>query len=128
MIPAGRMSNVGPGDIVGAITGESKLSGSVVGDIHILERVTFVSVPESHAEQILEALDGTRIRGRVIRPRLADGTKQSERQTRHKPPFRSQGGKRKAGYPKGKNKGKKDWKKGSKADSKPDPSTDAKGD
>ncbi len=71
VLPVGAMNRVRPGDIVGAIAGEAKLPGSVVGAIKILERVTFVGVPAKHAEAILTALDGATIRGRVIHPRLA---------------------------------------------------------
>ena len=72
VLPIGRMGRVRPGDIVGAIANEADLPGSVVGNINIVERVTFVSVPTQHVERILEALEGVRIRGRVIHPRRAD--------------------------------------------------------
>ncbi|MBL4844082.1 MAG: DEAD/DEAH box helicase, partial [Planctomycetes bacterium] len=72
VIPVGRAGRVRPGDIVGAIANEADLPGSVVGNINITERVTFVSVPEKHVERILEALEGVRLRGNVIHPRRAD--------------------------------------------------------
>jgi len=72
VLPIGRMGRVRPGDIVGAIANEADLPGGVVGNINIVERVTFVSVPSQHVERILEALEGVRIRGRVIHPRRAD--------------------------------------------------------
>jgi hypothetical protein len=62
---------VRPASIVGAITGEAGLPGTVVGRINILERVTFVAVPGEHVGTILSALKGKRIAGRVIYPRLA---------------------------------------------------------
>ena len=71
VIPCGKWNQVRPGDILGAITGETGLPGNVVGQIRILERVTFVAVPTEHAEKIIDALDGTQIGGRQVRPRLA---------------------------------------------------------
>jgi len=71
VIPIGKLNQVRPKDIVGAIAGESKLPGHVVGDIRILDKVTFVTVPTQHAQKILAALEGARICGRNVRPRLA---------------------------------------------------------
>ena len=71
VIPVGTMSRVRPGDIVGAIAGETGLPGKVVGRINMRERVCFVEVPAQHAQAILTALDGVRIGGRVVKPRLA---------------------------------------------------------
>jgi ATP-dependent RNA helicase DeaD len=82
VLPIGRMGRVRPGDIVGAIANEADLPGGVVGNINIVERVTFVSVPSQHVERILEALEGVRIRGRVIHPRRADDRPPRDRDDR----------------------------------------------
>ena len=71
VIPVGSWNRVRPGAIVGAIAGESKLPGSVIGRINILDKVTFVAVPGEHVARIMTALKGTRIGGRVVYPRLA---------------------------------------------------------
>ncbi len=71
VIPVGTRDRVRPGTIVGTIAGETGLPGSVVGRINVRERVTFVEVPSSHVQTILDKLSGTRIAGRVVRPRLA---------------------------------------------------------
>ena len=71
VIPVGTQDRVRPGAILGAIAGETGLPGSVVGRINMRERVTFVEVSAAHAEAILEKLNGVRIAGRVVRPRLA---------------------------------------------------------
>jgi len=71
VIPVGSWNRVRPGAIVGAIAGEAKLPGSVIGRIKILDKVTFVAVPGEHVAKIMKALKGTRIGGRVVYPRLA---------------------------------------------------------
>ena len=73
MIPVGSWNRVRPGSIVGAIAGEAKLPGSVVGRIKILDKVTFVAVKSEHVARIMKALKGVRIGGRVVYPRLAHG-------------------------------------------------------
>ena len=72
VIPLGHQAGLRPGDVVGAIANEADLPGELVGNINIIERVTFVSVPKEHVERILSALDGVKIRGRMIKPRLAE--------------------------------------------------------
>ena len=59
----GHTAKIGPRDIVGAITGETGLPGKVVGAIEIRERFSFVEVPEEHAQTIIDALNGSQIRG-----------------------------------------------------------------
>jgi len=71
VLPVGAKSRVRPGHVVGAITGESGLPGSVVGAIRVLERVTFVGIAAEHVDAVLAALDGKQVGGRAIRPRRA---------------------------------------------------------
>ncbi len=71
VLPVGNWNKVRPGDIVGTIAGEADIPGNAVGRINVRERVTFVQVPASHVEHILASLDGVRIAGRVVKPRLA---------------------------------------------------------
>ncbi|MGE0709082.1 MAG: DEAD/DEAH box helicase [Planctomycetota bacterium] len=72
VLPLGRRDRLRPKDVVGAIAGETGLPGSVVGAIRIMERVTFVSIPGPHVDDVLEALQGARMVGRVIHARRAD--------------------------------------------------------
>jgi ATP-dependent RNA helicase DeaD len=60
----GRASGVRPQDIVGAITGESRLSGKDIGAIEIADRFSLVEVPESAADDVIAALRQTSIKGR----------------------------------------------------------------
>jgi ATP-dependent RNA helicase DeaD len=60
----GRAAGVRPQDLVGAITGESSLSGRQIGGIEITERFSLVEVPEPAAQEVITALRGTLIKGR----------------------------------------------------------------
>ena len=60
----GRAAGVRPQDLVGAITGESSLSGRQIGGIEITERFSLVEVPEDAAQEVMTALRGTLIKGR----------------------------------------------------------------
>ncbi len=62
-IGIGRNAGMRPQDVVGAVAGETRLSGKDVGVIEILERFTLVEVPEAAADEVVEALRGTMIRG-----------------------------------------------------------------
>jgi len=60
----GRSGGVRPQDLVGAIAGESYLSGRDIGAIEISDRFSLVEVPESAADDVVRALRGTSIKGR----------------------------------------------------------------
>ncbi|MCU0618366.1 MAG: DEAD/DEAH box helicase [Gemmatimonadaceae bacterium] len=73
-IGAGRQANIRPGDLVGAIANEAQVDASAVGAIEIQERFSIVEVPAEIAEDIIEALRSTTIKGkRVIVRRDRDG-------------------------------------------------------
>jgi ATP-dependent RNA helicase DeaD len=63
-VGAGRGSGVRPQDLVGAITGESNLSGRQIGSIEIADRFSLVEVPDSAADTVIRALRATTIKGR----------------------------------------------------------------
>ena len=63
-VGTGRSSGVRPQDLVGAITGESYLSGRDIGAIEIADRFSLVEVPESAADDVIAALRQTSIKGR----------------------------------------------------------------
>ena len=60
----GRSAGVRPQDLVGAIAGESPLSGRDIGAIEISERFSLVEVPRSAADEVITALRGSTIKGR----------------------------------------------------------------
>jgi ATP-dependent RNA helicase DeaD len=63
-VGAGREAGVRPGDLVGAITGETGLTGRDIGAIEIHQRFALVEVPESAADEVVRALKATMIKGR----------------------------------------------------------------
>ncbi|HXV94360.1 MAG TPA: DEAD/DEAH box helicase [Pseudonocardia sp.] len=64
-VSAGRAAGVRPQDIVGALAGESQLSGRDIGAIQIHERHALVEVPEHAADEVLRSLrGGTTLKGR----------------------------------------------------------------
>jgi ATP-dependent RNA helicase DeaD len=63
-VGTGRASGVRPQDLVGAITGESYLSGGDIGAIEIADRFSLVEVPESAADDVVAALRQSSIKGR----------------------------------------------------------------
>ena len=66
-ISLGRRDDVGPGDIMGAITGESGIAGSQVGRIEIRDTFSIVAVEEPQAELVIRSLNGITVRGRSVR-------------------------------------------------------------
>jgi ATP-dependent RNA helicase DeaD len=63
-VGAGRKAGVRPQDLVGAIAGETSLSGRQVGAIEITDRFSLVEVPEASAREVIAALRNTTIKGR----------------------------------------------------------------
>ena len=62
-VGAGRGAGVRPKDLVGAITGESSLSGRDIGAIEIADRFSIVEVPDTSVDAVITALRGTKIKG-----------------------------------------------------------------
>jgi ATP-dependent RNA helicase DeaD len=67
--PIGRSAQVRPGDLVGAITGETGLAGKQIGSIEIADKFSLVEVPEKSADDIIRAMKKTTIKGRKVVPR-----------------------------------------------------------
>lgn len=65
----GRHAGIRPQDVVGAIAGETDLSGRDVGDIQIAERFSTVDIPKDRADDVIAALNATKIRGRRVNAR-----------------------------------------------------------
>ncbi|MFL6051746.1 MAG: DEAD/DEAH box helicase [Actinoallomurus sp.] len=63
-VGAGRSAGVRPQDLVGAIAGESRLSGRDIGTIEIADRFSLVEIPEGAADDVIKALRKTTIKGR----------------------------------------------------------------
>jgi ATP-dependent RNA helicase DeaD len=69
----GRANGVRPGDLVGAITGESGITSRELGAITILPRSSMVEVAGAAATHVVNAMKGASIRGeefdvRIVKP------------------------------------------------------------
>ncbi|MCL2335675.1 MAG: DEAD/DEAH box helicase [Endomicrobia bacterium] len=65
-ISIGKKDGVRAGDFVGAIAGETGLPGDVIGNIKILESFSFVEVPSEHADNVINALNSSNIKGKRV--------------------------------------------------------------
>ena len=68
-VGGGRRAGIRPGDLVGAITNEAGVPGSVVGAIQINDAFSLVDVQASVADDVGHALAGATIRGRRLQVR-----------------------------------------------------------
>ena len=62
----GKKQNVKPGDILGAVAGESGMPGKLVGSIDMYDKYTFVEVPREYAKEVLKAMQNSKIKGKSI--------------------------------------------------------------
>ncbi len=65
-IGAGRQAGIRPADLVGAITGEAGIQSGSLGAIEIGDRSSYIEVPEILADDIVEAIKATTIRGKKV--------------------------------------------------------------
>ena len=65
-INIGKNQKVRPGDILGAIAGESGMPGKLVGCIDMFDKYTFVEVPREFAMDVLNAMKHAKIKGKNI--------------------------------------------------------------
>ena len=72
-VGAGTRDRVGPGDLVGAITGEAGVTRESIGKIDLRENHSLVEIASADAERVAGALTGTMIRGRRIVARVDKG-------------------------------------------------------
>jgi len=68
-VNVGRKNKIRPGDLLGALTGEGGVLGSAIGKIDILDMSSFVAVDNAVVEQVLDYLNGGRVKGRAVRAR-----------------------------------------------------------
>ena len=70
-IGMGRQDGLRPGDLVGAIAGESGLEAKQIGVIELLDRTAFVEVPASEGQRVVDALSNSKIRNQKVKVQLA---------------------------------------------------------
>lgn len=66
-ISGGRRDKLRPGDIVGAILGTSGVDASCIGDINVLNILTYVAIKADVAQKVLEGLQNGKIKKRNFR-------------------------------------------------------------
>ena len=67
----GSEMGVAPGDVVGAILGETGLPAKVVGTVDIRERHLFVDVASEHSYGIIAKLNRASLKGRKLKVKVA---------------------------------------------------------
>lgn len=67
----GREMGVGPGDVVGAVLGETGLPSDVIGAVDIRDRHLFFDVATEHVNSILSKLNRARLKDRKIKVKVA---------------------------------------------------------
>jgi ATP-dependent RNA helicase DeaD len=66
----GTRDGIGPGDLVGAITGEAGITSAQIGRIELRESHSLVEVDAAAADTVVERMNGLSIKGRRIAARL----------------------------------------------------------
>ena len=65
-VGAGRAAGIRPQDLVGAIAGESGISGKTIGAIEIEERFSLVELPAAVVDDVLVAMRAALIKGKKV--------------------------------------------------------------
>jgi len=66
VLGGGRQAGLRVADIVGAVTSSAGLDGEAVRDVLVLDRFSFMSVPEKEVDNVIGALDGKEMRGKPL--------------------------------------------------------------
>ena len=90
-VGAGTRDRVGPGDLVGAIIGESGVTRESIGKIDLRENHSLVEIASADAERVAGALTGTMLRGRRVVARVDKGRDAVGRGERGARSFRGRG-------------------------------------
>jgi superfamily II DNA/RNA helicase len=69
----GRRSGIDDDDVRWALTEGAVIPDDAIGSIRVLDRFSFVELDAEHAEQALERLEGTKLKGKQIRVEYARG-------------------------------------------------------
>ncbi|MFI3208118.1 MAG: DEAD/DEAH box helicase [Eubacteriales bacterium] len=65
-INIGKKNKAKPGDILGALAGESGMPGKLIGTIDMFDKYTFVEVPREYAKDVLHAMQNAKIKGKAV--------------------------------------------------------------
>ncbi|NLJ95859.1 MAG: DEAD/DEAH box helicase [Clostridiales bacterium] len=65
-INLGKKQKIRPGDILGAIAGETGMPGKLVGTIDMYDKYTFVEVPREYASDVIQTMKTSKIKGKSL--------------------------------------------------------------
>lgn len=74
-INVGKKQKIRPGDILGAIVGETHISGDLIGAIDMFDKFSFVEVSSNVAADVLKVMNKVKIKGKAIHIEPANGKK-----------------------------------------------------
>ncbi len=74
-INAGKKNKIRTKDVLGAIAGETGVSGKLIGSIDIYDEYTFVDVPFEYAKDIVKKMKHSKIKGKKVNVEVAKKTK-----------------------------------------------------
>ena len=92
-VELGRDHGINPGDLVGAIANEGKISGQSIGHIRLFDSCSSVYLPEGMASSVINVLKDAKIRNRAMELKLwVDDGFPTERRVRKDAGRRREGG------------------------------------
>jgi ATP-dependent RNA helicase DeaD len=62
----GKNQRIKPGDILGAIAGETGMPGKLIGIIDMYDKYSFVEVPREYAKEVVKVMKDAKIKGKSI--------------------------------------------------------------
>jgi ATP-dependent RNA helicase DeaD len=87
LIKLGKKQGIRPGDIVGAITGETDLTGRQIGAIEIHDAFSLVDVPTAVVASLIEVMSRCQIKGHPVFIKPDKGGKKQDRPEPRKKEF-----------------------------------------
>jgi len=71
IVSGGRAQGFEPADVIGAIVDNSHLEGEDIRNVRVLERFSFVEVPAKRADEVIDKVTGSAVRGNKLRLEVA---------------------------------------------------------
>jgi len=81
-ISLGRVHNIRPGDVVGAVANEAGIPGRSIGAIEVKKFETFFDVKADQVQQVLAKMKNSTLRGERMDVRIAEGNRDRRRDKR----------------------------------------------
>lgn len=74
-INIGKNQHTRPGDILGAIAGETGMPGRLIGSIDMYDKFSFVDVPKEYASEVISVMKKSKIKGKTVNVEPANGSR-----------------------------------------------------